>query len=257
MSLLNKVNSARGAGIKVAVVDSGIDVDHPFLADANIAGGASFHPSPAGGVRQGPFIRRDAYGHGTACAGIIFSIAPEASIYSVSVLDARLKSSTECVKEAVTWCARNDIKVVNLSLGTTNEMHQRSYSILAHAAYYRDLILVSANVNSPERSYPARLASVIGVRAKAMKNNDLVEMGYARNNEIEFLAQGIQVRVPWLDGGFMYQTGNSFAAPHVTGLVCRIVEAFPGCSPFEVKAILKQYCQAAEPVPKAVSGQAQ
>ena len=253
MSLLEKVNKAHGKGVRIAVVDSGIDVSHPFLSEANIVGGASFHPGAGGGVRQGPFIPRDAYGHGTACAGIIFSIAPEASIYSVSVLDAQLKSSTECVKEAVTWCARNDIKVINLSLGTTNEMHQRSYSILAHAAYYRDLILVSANVNSPERSYPARLSSVIGVRATARKNTELVEMGYARNNEIEFLAPGIQVRVPWLDGGFMYQTGNSFAAPHVTGIVCRIVEAFPGCSPFEVKAILKQYSESAEAVSKVVS----
>ena len=107
---------------------------------------------------------------------------------------------------------------------------------LADLAYFRNVMLVVAANNLPVPSYPSVYASVISVAAHQLQDPRVVF--YNPAPPVEFGAAGIDVRVAWQGGGWITATGNSFAAPHVTGLVAQILAKRPGLAPFQIKQIL-------------------
>jgi subtilisin family serine protease len=227
---------ATGAGVKVAVIDSGVDASHPAVG--KVAGAVAFEHDPESpdGVKviEGP--HEDLFGHGTACAGIIRQAAPEAEIYSVRVLGARLSGKGVVFAAGLRWAIDNGMNVVNMSLSTGKRDYFDLFHELADEAYFRRVVLVSAvnNVDSP--SYPSLYSSVLSVAAHAGK--DPFKFDYNPAPPVEFGAPGIDIEVPWLNGGTIEATGNSFAAPHLTGLVCRMLSKHPQLTPFQVKTIL-------------------
>ena len=107
---------------------------------------------------------------------------------------------------------------------------------LADAAYFANTLLVCAANNLPGASYPSLFSSVFSVAAHG--EPDPWRVYYNPSPPVEFGAWGVDVPIAWKDGGSTVATGNSFAAPHIAGLVARIVSKHPGLSPFELKAIL-------------------
>jgi subtilisin len=226
---------SKGAGVKVAVIDSGIDKDHPQVAGP-VSGYVKIVES------QGKLIydddpHEDVFGHGTACAGIIRSLAPDCDLYSVSVLGRLLLGRASVFAAGLRWAIDNGMNVCNMSLGTTKREFFAVLHEIADLAYFRNVMLVTAANNEPTPSFPSLFASVISVASHDRKDEDLVY--YNPEPPVEFGALGIDVRVPWRNGGWITATGNSFAAPHVTGVVTRILGKHPELTVFQMKAVLR------------------
>ena len=223
-----------GAGVKVAVIDSGIDAEHPavggvqgYVAVGEGAAGPTFDPAP----------HADVYGHGTACAGIIRSLAPACELYSVRVLGPALMGRGAVFAAGLRWAIEQGMHVCNLSLGTTKKDFFGVLHELADLAYHRNVILVTAANNLPVPSFPSVYASVVSVASHDVQ--DPLTFYYNPQPPVEFGALGIDVRVAWKDGGSITTTGNSFAAPHIAGIITRILGKHPGLTLFQVKTILR------------------
>ena len=108
--------SLSGQGVKVGVVDSGVDPSHPKIG--SLAGSVEFTRNAQGQIvcRE---ARGDLAGHGTACAGLIRRSAPGASLYSLRVLDTSLRTDLHLLAAAIRWAAAQGLDLLNLSLGTT------------------------------------------------------------------------------------------------------------------------------------------
>lgn len=227
-----------GAGIKVAVIDSGVDGAHPAVR--RVDGGVIVEPDADAddGYRVRVEDHDDLYGHGTACAGIIRELAPEVEIYSARVLGERLTGRARCFAGAIDWAIEAGMQVINLSLSTTNEDWFGSFHDLADQALHRGVMLVSALSNEPKVSIPSEFASVFSVAATEGSDR---ERFYANPSPpAEWGAIGVNVEVPWLDGSTVTATGNSFAAPVIAGLIARILGAHPGLTCWQVKTVLAE-----------------
>ena len=203
-----------GAGVKVAVIDSGVDADHPRVG--GVAGGVAFELDAAAeyGFVENEGPHGDLVGHGTACAGIIRSIAPDAEIYSVRVLGANLKGRGALLHAGVEWSVERGMHVANLSLSSKAEAMFGPLHEVADQAYFSGTTLVCAANNLPGPTYPSQYASVISVAARA--GAEELALAYNPDPPVEFGARGIDVDVAWAEHGSITATGNSFAAPHVT-----------------------------------------
>jgi subtilisin family serine protease len=229
-----------GRGVRVGVVDSGIDTSHPALkgkvkasVEAEVGGGrVTFRPSNTG----------DAAGHGTACAGIIASIAPEAELYSIKVLGANASGSGEMFLAGLDYAIKQRMQIINLSLGTTKPQYHGPLHDLLDMAYHAGCIVVAAANNLPQPSFPSIFSSSL-VSVVKDDGHDPFNFGYRYGEVIEIVAPGVQVRTTWPGGGFRQLTGNSFACPHIVGIIALIMEAHPDLTPFQVKTILYTIAQ--------------
>ncbi len=227
---------ATGQGVTVAIIDSGVEGDHARVRGRLVEsvavrltdeGEAVVEPDP-GGI--------DLFGHGTACAGIIVGLAPEVEIISVRVLGADLRGKGAAFVAGLEWAIERRVQVANLSLSSKSETLFPIFHELADEAYFNNVVLVSAANNVPVPSYPSLFASVISVAAHAQP--DPFRFYYNPSPPVEFGAWGVDVPIAWKDGTEIVATGNSFAAPHIAGLVALLLSKHPGLTPFEVKSIL-------------------
>ena len=225
-----------GAGIKVAVIDSGVDNDHPAIA-GRVKGFSSFFEDANRQVQSNMAPHTDSFGHGTACADIIRRVAPDVDLYSVKVLGARLSGKGSAFASALRWAIEAGMQVINLSLGTTKQEHYSVFYELADLAYFRGSVLVTAANNMPIVSYPSLLATVVSVACHDGRNP--YEFYSNPTPPVEFLAPGVDIEAAWLDGTTMTVTGNSFSAPHITGIVAKILSKHPGLTPSDIKTILR------------------
>jgi len=224
-----------GEGVRVAIIDSGIQADHIAL-DHCVDGGVEVLLSD-GKARIEPVAKViDDFGHGTACAGIIHRIAPEAHLFSVKVLGAANFGQGDAFLAGLRWAIENRMDVVNMSLGTTNRRYLGAFSELVDLAYYHGCLLVAAANNHPPPSLPSIMSSLIAVNCREF--DDPLEFTFHPGRIIEIDAHGVDVNCPWLDDSFRRLTGTSFATPHVTGLVARLRAKHPDLTPFQVKTVL-------------------
>jgi len=227
-----------GRGVRVAIVDSGIEADHPAVG-GQWRGGAIV--SYDGRTRTKVRIEEDGekidlFGHGTACAGIIHSLAPEAELYSVRVLGRDLTGRALQFAGGLRWAIENGMQVINLSLSTSREEYYGLFHELADLAYFKNLLLISAANNIPGASYPSLYSSVFSVAAH--EGYDPFTFYYNPTPPVEFGAPGIDVRVAWQNKSTIVTTGNSFAAPHIAGIVALIRGKHPELTPFQIKTVL-------------------
>ena len=226
-----------GAGVAVAVIDSGVDADHPRVGA--VAGAVALEVSPDDPdgyvVVEGP--HEDVVGHGTACAGIIRALAPDAEIHSVRVLGPQLKGRGLLFHAGIRWAVEHQMVVANLSLSSKSEAMFGPLHEVADAAYFGRTLLVSAANNQPGPTYPSQYASVVSVAARP--GEDPWALAYNPRPPVEFGARGIDVDVAWGGGQSTVATGNSFAAPHVAGMAAVLLAKHPGLTPFQVKAVLQ------------------
>jgi subtilisin family serine protease len=227
---------ASGSGIAVAVVDSGIDAAHPAVGAIDRAVALRWERETEEVVTtEGP--HEDLFGHGTACAGIIRRVAPAATLWSVRVLGSRLSGKGTVFAAGVRWAITHGARVVNLSLSTGREDYFGLFHQVADEAAFAGAVLVCATNNVPAPTYPAEFSSVISVAAHDGRDPFSLDANPAP--PVDFGAPGIDTEVPWLSGSTIVATGNSFAAPHVTGLVARLLSKHPHLTPYEVKTVLR------------------
>jgi subtilisin len=242
----------RGTGVVVAIVDSGIEGSHPAVGGALRASvRVELEGDDAIVVPDDPV---DAVGHGTACAGIIHSLAAAATLLSVRVLGADNRGKGLAFASGLDWAIRQGATVINLSLSSRSESMYATFHDLADRAYFANALLVCAANNVAVASYPSLFASVVSVAAHDVRDPDT--WFYNPRPPVEFGAYGLDVDVAWKDGGRIVATGNSFAAPHIAGYAARIRAAHPGATPFEVKTILAATATpSAPPAPSASQGE--
>jgi len=230
------IGGSTGAGVKVAIIDSGIDAGHPAVG--RVDGAVIIEPdddAPDGyRVVEGPHA--DLYGHGTACAGIIRSVAPDAQLYSVRVLGERLTGKAWIFAAGLDWAITAGMNVVNLSLSTSNDTYIPTFHELTDAAAFSRVMLVSAMANEPKTTIPSEFSSVFSTAS--IRSDDPLEVRYNSAGPAEWAARGIDVDVAWADGSTITATGNSFAAPHVAAVIALILGKHPGLTPFQVKTVL-------------------
>jgi subtilisin family serine protease len=226
---------ATGRGVTVAIVDSGVDTSHPDLCgkvieavEARVEGSRVVFESSAAG---------DSAGHGTACAGIISRIAPDARLASIKVLGAGGLGDGEVFLAGLEYAINKRYKVINLSLGTTKPQFFSPLHDMLDRAYQAGCIVVAAANNLPQPSFPSVFSSSL-ISVIKSDETDPLNFGFRFGEVIELTAPGINVRTAWLGGGHRNLTGNSFACPHIVGIIARFVEGYPNLTPFQVKSAL-------------------
>lgn len=223
-----------GRDVKVAIIDSGIETEHPKIR--RVARGIGLTVKSGERVIQQP-DHADCAGHGTACAGIIHKKAPDAELYSIRIFDETLSADGHALVAAIQWAAEQGVDVINLSLGTTDAAYKEVISEACQRAVEAGIVLIAAEHNDGVPSYPANLPDVIGVTGG--KIYDRYGYYYRPGNTIECVARGDEQRVCWKDGREIMISGTSYAAPHITGIVALIREAYPNATPKEVREMLK------------------
>jgi subtilisin len=223
----------------VAVLDTGIDIDHPDLDD-NLAGCENF-------IYWWRNCNDD-NGHGTHVTGIIAAedngfgvvgVAPKARIYSLKVLNSRGSGYLSDVLEALDWVIANEMDVVNMSLGTNSNI--TSFHEAVQEVYQAGIVLVAAGGNDGPGintvDYPAAYLEVIAVSAIDAANN--VPSWSSRGPEIDLTAPGINIYSTYRGGGYRTMQGTSMSTPHVTGVVALRQEDHPSENPNTIEAILE------------------
>jgi len=235
-----------GDPIKVAIVDTGIDVKHPDLID-NLKGGVS----TVGYTSS----YNDDNGHGTHVAGIaaaidneigVIGVGPQIDLYAVKVLDRRGSGYLSDVIEGLDWAITNKMQVVNMSLGTASDV--QSFHDAVAKVYAAGITQVAAAGNSGGAViYPAAYSEVIAV--SATDNTDAIASWSSRGPEIDLAAPGVNIYSTYKGQTYKTLSGTSMAAPHVTGAAALVLsvpdkcqyllDTALGCSPAEVQKRLQ------------------
>lgn len=203
----------RGAGVKVAVVDTGVDFDHP---DLKLAGGFN--------VITHDKNYKDDNGHGSHVSGTIAAqdngigvvgIAPEVSLYGVKVLDAGGSGTFADVVEGIQWTVENKMDIANFSLGASQGTQALEDAVNA-AAKAGVAVIAAAGNSGGSVGFPAAYSSVIAVSA----SNDKDKLAYfsSRGPEVDFIAPGVNIDSTYMGGGYSSLSGTSMACPHMVGL---------------------------------------
>ncbi len=220
----------RGTGIRVCVIDTGIDYNHTDLKD-NYKGGYDFHNDDADPI--------DDNGHGTHCAGTIaaedndkgvIGVAPEAHIYALKAIGANGTGEDVNAIKAIEWAIENNIQVISMSWSLDNE--SQACHDVCDAAYNHGIVLVAAAGNSGDEHpdddvvFPARYDSVIAVAATDI--NDNRASWSSDGPEVELAAPGVNIYSTYKNGGYASGDGTSMSCPHVAGTTALILKTKPG-----------------------------
>jgi subtilisin family serine protease len=223
-----------GAGIRVCLLDSGVEPGHPLVGA--LEGAVAVSIAEDGTTVVADDEEGDLCGHGTACASIVRSLAPDCSLFSVRVLGAGYTGSGSVLLGGLRWAVEQGFDVVNMSLSTTKQEFATVLHELADTAYFRRSVLVASAHNMPVQSYPWRFSSVISVGSH--ERPDPLEFFYNPSPPVEFFARGVDIEVGWLGGTTIRASGNSFATPHLTGICALVLAKHRELTPFQLKSIL-------------------
>jgi subtilisin len=226
--------ASTGRDVRLCLLDSGVESGHPMVGELERAvtvTGTSIQDAQVVEDDEG-----DVFGHGTACAGIVRAIAPEAKISSVRVLGKTNRGSGQIMAAGLRWAVEQGYRVINLSLSTTKHQLTGLLHELADSAYFRRTTLVASAHNRAIESYPWRFSSVISVGSHEV--DDPLAFFYNPSPPVEFYARGADLEVAWRGGGTLRSCGNSFATAHVSGICALIMAKHPDLTPFELKSVL-------------------
>jgi subtilisin len=223
-----------GKGVTVCILDSGVEAGHPLVGGVERA--VAFTRGEDEEIEVAEDNEGDLCGHGTACAGIVRSLAPDCTLVSARVLGAGFKGSGPILLGGLRWAVEQGFDVVNMSLSTTKRQFAGLLHELADTAYFRRTVLVASAHNMPVESYPWRFSSVISVGSH--EESDPETFFYNPAPPVEFFARGVGVEIAWVGGGKILSTGNSFATPHMSGICALILAKHPELTPFQLKNVL-------------------
>jgi subtilisin family serine protease len=225
---------SKGSGTRVCILDSGVEPGHPLVGDLESAVAISLDEKDQLIVTEDE--EGDLSGHGTACAGIVRSLAPECGLASVRVLGAGFTGTGGVLLAGLRYAVEQGFDVINMSLSTTKKPFAAVLHELADSAYFRRTVLVASAHNMPVESYPWRFSSVISVGSH--EEPDPLTFFYNPSPPVEFFGRGVNVRVAWLGKRSAIVSGNSFATPHIAGICALIMAKHPELTPFQLKSVL-------------------
>ena len=211
---------SRGAGVSVAIIDSGIDAAHPAVGE--VASASAVIEDDDGALEVVSDAEGDLYGHGTACAGIVRALAPACELHSVKVLGGDLTGTGTVLVHGLRWAIEQGFDVINLSVSTTKSRFAADLRELTDLAYFRGSVIVASAHNLPVESFPWRFSAVISVGSHA--GSDPLEFYANPHPPVEFAAPGIDLELAWSGGATIRASGNSFATPHIAGIAALVLE---------------------------------
>jgi thermitase len=216
-----------GLGVKVAVIDTGIDLAHPSFAGHLVASSEMYDWVDGDASPQEGFVTGGlnlAFGHGTVAASIIGQVAPNVKIMPLRVLNADGFGDTSNVVKAIDFAVLKGAKVINLSLGSV--LDDTAVDAEIKYAYSKGVIVVasSGNTYSTILTYPAANAKVanalgyglIGVGSVGTINLDVKSGFSAYGSNLEMVAPGEGIFSAYPNNQTARATGTSFATPMVT-----------------------------------------
>jgi subtilisin len=224
---------ATGRGVRVCIVDSGVEAGHPLVG---AMASASTVEDDGDELRVVPDEAGDVAGHGTACAGIVRLIAPDCELHSVRVLGPAARGGGSVLVAGLEWAIEQRFDVINLSLSTRKAHVADALRELADRAWFARVALVASAHNMAVPSFPWRFASVLSVGSH--DGADPLEFHAHAEPPVEFFARGVDLEVAWPGGVTVRSTGNSYATPHLAAIAALILERHPGLTPYELKTIL-------------------
>jgi len=234
----------QGKGIKVAVVDTGIDYTHQDLAP-NYKGGISFVPSersPMDHNRHGTHVS-GTIAAARNCLGVV-GVAPSAYLYAVKVLDSKGSGMWSYLLAGLEWCIRNRMDVANMSLGGSSA--PTIVERMCDLAYRNNILLVAAAGNTGGAvGCPAKYGSVIAVSATTTSNT--LAAFSSRGPEVELCAPGDNVYSTLPGNNYGNLTGTSMASPHVAGVGALAISSHRYAIPLKgVEIIRRLLCWTAD-----------
>ncbi|MGM0841738.1 MAG: S8 family serine peptidase [Bacillota bacterium] len=243
-------SSLTGKGIRIGVLDTGIDSKHP---DLKVSGGVCVLQADC------TMAYMDDNGHGTHVAGVIASVnndigsvgvAPQSELFAIKALDSTGGGTTTTILSGIEWAMKNNIDIVNMSITTKD--NDLALKTMIERAYQSGVLIVGAAGNNGTTSgtednvlYPAKYTSVIAVGAINDKEQRVSTS--ATGKELELVAPGYNIysTVPLnadiFDGnrdGYAYMTGTSMAVPYVTGIIALYKEQFPFYTNQQIRDLL-------------------
>lgn len=221
-----------GSGIRVGIIDTGLDYNHPDLA-GKYAGGYDFVNNDGDPM--------DDHGHGTHVAGTIAAVmndsgligaAPGVSLYALKVLGADGSGALSGIIAAVEWCADHDIQITNNSYGILTDPGA-TFKAAFDAAYADGVLQIAAAGNDRSKwytiffsdivSYPAWYASVVAVAATDINNK--VASFSSFGPSVELSAPGVSIESTIPGGAYATWSGTSMATPHVVGAAALVMKS--------------------------------
>ena len=141
-----------GAGVRVCILDSGIELDHPLVGHVDHS--VAVRKTEDGELQVVDDDEGDLCGHGTACAGVVRALAPDVELTSVRVLGAGYTGGGEILLHGLGWAVEQGFPIVNMSLSTTRTKYVERLHELADRAYFRRVLLIASAHNMPIKSFP-------------------------------------------------------------------------------------------------------
>ena len=227
----------RGAGVTVAILDTGVMAQHPALVGHLLRGYNALNPSaPPDDLPDS--TSNIAVGHGTMIAGIVARIAPDAAILPIRVLNSEGKGTLVSVIAGIHYAVAHGAKVINMSFGAA----QRSNALddVVDEANHAGVVMVASAGNNGAKAprYPAALDKVLAVASVEASD---IKSDYSNFGEyIGVDAPGTGIRSTYWTGGYATWTGTSFAAPFVTAAAALVFAAHPGCPAASVIAQIRR-----------------
>ena len=232
------IRRGRGKGVRIAILDSGVEAGHPALGGLKLADdvaivedGLRLKEAP-GGV--------DRFGHGTAIASILRRVAPEAELGSFRVFGESLSARTATIAEGARLAMERGYHILNCSFGCGISEHVLRHKSWVDEAYLHGVHVIAAcnNHDFARPEWPGFFSSVITVNMA--RTGDDAQLFHKAGTLVEFAACGIDVEVAWCGGLMKKVTGSSFAAPRVAGMLACLLSVKPGLRPLQVKTLFQR-----------------
>ena len=231
------IGLGRGEGVRIAILDSGVEASHPALGGLELADDVAI-------VEDGQRLKMvpggvDCFGHGTAIAGILHRAAPAAELGSFRVFGESLSTRTATIAEGARLAMERGYHILNCSFGCAISEHVLHHKRWVDEAYLSGIHVVAAcnNHDFSRPEWPGFFSSVITVNMARTDNE--AQLFHKPGTLVEFAASGIDVDVAWRDGLTKKVTGSSFAAPRVAGMLACLLSMKPGLRPLQAKSLFQ------------------
>lgn len=230
---------SQGSRVRIGVIDTGIDYNHPDLK-YSVARGVN--------LLNRSILPFDDNGHGTHIAGTIaasssqdgiIGVAPGATIYPVKAFDYNGSAYVSDIIAGIDWCVYHNLDIINMSFGMRSYNKSLEYAVLN--AFHSGTIIVASSGNDGRRAvvdYPARFTEVVSVGATTRANK--IAPFSNRGKRIDIYAPGERIYSSWLHGKYNELSGTSMATAHVSGVIALMLSVRPGLKPLQIKRILKR-----------------
>lgn len=203
------------SAVVVAVLDSGINPDHPHVGP--VAGGVALPPD---GSEHEDWA--DRLGHGTAVAAVIREKAPATTLLAVRIFERGLTTNAEVLIRAIDWAVEHGARLVNLSLGTANPAHEPALRLALERALAQGALVVAAAEHEGARWLPGALPGAVGVVLDWSCPRDAVRVGRLSDGRAVLVASGFPRPIPGVPPE-RNLSGISFAVANATGVLARLL----------------------------------